>query len=161
MEEFFKYQSGYVNIDDENLFLTNSGNWSETKTLLEKNKNSIRKNKARNARMQLYLLIVFGIITCIVLKTLAAGTFSTVVLISMPVAGYKLYQLFQRNLGKRYKIPLSKIDSIEKIDDGYEIKFRNADNENDVEFIAELEEKGVDIIDRVKMHLHNKVYTNS
>ena len=36
MKEYFKYANGYININDENLFLTHSGNWSETSTLVEK-----------------------------------------------------------------------------------------------------------------------------
>ena len=38
MKQWFKYEFGFVNLDSENFYLTNSGNWSETENLKEKTK---------------------------------------------------------------------------------------------------------------------------
>ncbi|WP_196889864.1 hypothetical protein [Aureivirga sp. CE67] len=43
MKEWFKYELGYVNIDSENIYLTGSGNWSETKNLEEKTRKVSKK----------------------------------------------------------------------------------------------------------------------
>ena len=55
MKEYFKYANGFVNLNDENLFLTNSGNWSETSDLLEKSPKSIRQNNFKGFKIYIYL----------------------------------------------------------------------------------------------------------
>ena len=58
MKEFFKYANGYVNINDENLFLTNSGNWSETKEINEKSAKTIRQNNVKGFKFYVFLFII-------------------------------------------------------------------------------------------------------
>jgi hypothetical protein len=36
VKEWFTHEYGFVNIDTENIYFTNTGNWSETKDLEEK-----------------------------------------------------------------------------------------------------------------------------
>ena len=38
MKHWFKYEFGYVNIDSEYLYFTNTGNWSEVQEIKEKSK---------------------------------------------------------------------------------------------------------------------------
>lgn len=41
---YFKYGNGYLNIDNENIYFTVSGNWDETRTLGEmKSKNNLKR----------------------------------------------------------------------------------------------------------------------
>lgn len=35
MKKWFKYEYGFVNIDEDYIYLTNTGNWSDTKDLQE------------------------------------------------------------------------------------------------------------------------------
>lgn len=36
-KSFYKYKYGYINIDQNNIYITSTGNWSETIQLTEKN----------------------------------------------------------------------------------------------------------------------------
>ena len=67
MKEYFKYANGYVNINDENLFLTNSGNWSETHDLLEKSPKSIRKNDLKSVKIYAYYFVIIVLVAIFVI----------------------------------------------------------------------------------------------
>jgi hypothetical protein len=56
MKEYFKYANGFVNINYENLFLTNSGYWSETRELLEKSSKTIKKHKYKSLKIYIFFL---------------------------------------------------------------------------------------------------------
>ena len=152
MKHYFKYCSGYVNIDAENLFLTNSGNWQETHELNEKNKQSKRQNSLRIARMNLFIYITFGIIAFIVYKSVSRDKPYFNAIFGLPVIAYFVNKYFSTEMGKRYKIPLSKIQSVDKYDtDGIKINFLNAANEPDFEIIEKLESKGFKVLDELKL----------
>ncbi len=66
MKKWFKYRFGYVNIDDENFYLTNSGNWSETIDMNEKTKKTEKKGSLKKFRINVYLYVVAGISLCLI-----------------------------------------------------------------------------------------------
>jgi len=147
MKYYFKYSSGYINIDAENLFLTNSGNWQETRELEEKSKRTKRQNSLRIARMNLFIYITFGIIAFIIYKSVSRDKPYFNAIFSLPVAAYFVNRYFTTEMGKRYKIPLSKIQSIERYDnDGVKIIFLNDSNEPDFEIIEKVEVKGFKVL---------------
>ncbi|WP_330443416.1 hypothetical protein [Flavobacterium sp. C4GT6] len=156
-KQYFKYDTGYVNIDSENLYLTNSGNWQEARELKEKSQKTKRQNSSRIAGNNLFLFIVFGGLTLGAFYMLnKAGDFnildfstvgSTVKRLGLLAAiGFVIYKYFAPELGKRYRIPLSKIESVEYWERGVRINFRNEANEPDRENIDYVETKGFDIL---------------
>lgn len=152
MKEYFKYANGYVNINDENLFLTNSGNWSETHDLLEKSPKSIRKNNFKANKIYLYyffviILIGFGVFD--ILRDIKNKSFPFgIILLGLAGLAY-----MKRETGKRYKIPISKIISFDVSNDKVKILFRNANDINDFEEIFKVETKGLAILEELSRQL--------
>jgi hypothetical protein len=152
MKEYFKYANGYVNINDENLFLTNSGNWSETHDLLEKSPRSIRKNNFKANKIYLYyffvfILIGFGVFD--IFRDIKNRTFPFgIILLGLAGLAY-----MKRETGKRYKIPISKIISFDISNDKVKILFRNANDINDFEEIFKVETKGLAILEELSRQL--------
>jgi len=152
MKHYFKYSSGYVNIDAENLFLTNSGNWQETRELEEKSKRTKRQNSLRIARMNLFIYITFGIIVFIIYKSVSRDKPYFNAIFGLPVAAYFVNRYFTTEMGKRYKIPFSKIQSIERYDnDGIKVIFLNAFYEPNFEIVEKIEAIGFKVLGELRL----------
>lgn len=151
MKQYFKYANGYVNINNENLFLTNSGNWSETYDLLEKSPKSIKQNNFKTNKINLFLFLII----CIGLLMISKAKNAALPLgfISLGIAAFFYMKL---ETGKRYKIPISKIIKIEVVDNVVKIIFYNANNQEDFEEITNVEYKGLGILEELKQHLKRK-----
>jgi hypothetical protein len=140
MKEYFKYNKGYVNINDENLFLTNSGNWSEILKIEEKSSKKIKKNTINAYK---YGFIIIGILFYInIVKENENYHFD----IALLVLGILAYFYMKRETGNQYKIPISKISNIVITNQQVKIIFTNADNEEEYEIIEQVEEKGINIL---------------
>lgn len=149
MKEYFKYDNGYVNINNENLFLTNSGNWSEALTIEEKSSKTIRKNSAKTFKIYIYFFLVICLIVLIISRSQTGAIPFAVVLLAF---GAFLYM--KRDMGNQYKIPLSKIKDILIDEDQVCIVFLNSGNLEDSETIRKVENKGLiilaDVIESLK-----------
>lgn len=146
MKHYFKYGNGYINIDDENLYLTNSGNWLETKDLIEKSKVSRQYNLKRISEKQNYWFTFY-------IMLMGFFGFSTETKLWLPIAVisglllFLLFNYFKRDFGFQYKIPLSKIEAIELYEkNALKISFKNLTNEPDFEIIKNVEEKGIEFL---------------
>lgn len=148
MKEYFKYANGYVNINDENLFLTNSGNWSETHDLLEKSPKSIRKNDLKSLKIYSlpFIIVCIGLLMYSKLDN---------VFIPFAFSGscFGAYLYLKRETGKRYKIPISKITSFEIYDEKVKVLFKNASGVDDFEEIFRVETKGIAILEELNRQL--------
>ena len=135
MKDYFKYASGYIISDDENLYLTNSGNWQETHELHEKSSATIKQNRMRVINMKAFVYSFFGGVLSFTLFMISNKTVSVVFMLVMGAGAYYLFEYFKRDFGNRYKIPLSKIESIGEYENGLKIRFRNATNDPDFEIV--------------------------
>ena len=150
MRDWFKYEYGYVNIDHSNLFLTNTGNWSETEKLTEKTNQSKLKNDFKKIKMYVFLLIA-GILFSIVFFVNLAGDHIRVFLIILPIfAAYRLYKYTQHNIGSAYKIPLEKINQITIENNNAVILFNDGNNISTEEKLIKIEEKGIKLLTQLK-----------
>jgi hypothetical protein len=145
MKEYFKYANGFVNLNDENLFLTNSGNWSETLNLLEKSPKSIRQNNFKGFKIYIYLFVVACLIILILSKAKSGSIPFGIVLLGLGTFAY-----LKRETGKRYKIPTSKITNIILQENEATIHFYNANGIEDIEIITQVEPKGLEILSQWK-----------
>lgn len=144
MKHYFKYSNGYINIDDKSLYLTSSGNWQEARELIEKGKTSIKKNNARINYMKGFVYTVFAISIFLLLFMVENNKISITLSAGLILLVYYVNNYFKVEFGVRYKIPLTKIDSIEPYEnDSIKISFRNAENEPDSEIVNGVEEKGI------------------
>ena len=152
MKHYFKYGAGYININDQNLFLTSSGNWQETHVLEEKSRATIAKNERRINRMKGFVYVVFGGAGIGIYKILNNKEVSIGIIVGLVAMAYYVLQYYKSDFGKRYKIPLSKIERIEKHDrEGLKINFRNVNNEPDFEVIENVEPKGFKIMEELNL----------
>ncbi len=141
--DWFPYQNGFVNVDHENVYLTNSGNWSETEKLQEKSK---KRWNFRAIRMRLTIVIA-GIVLMMVLfyvfakKGLKIGFGVELVLIFLAI-----YDSFRTETGGRYKIPRNKISDIETEDNWARIQFINGDEKEDAISLDNIKSNGVQIL---------------
>jgi hypothetical protein len=145
MKEYFKYANGYVNLNDENIFLTNSGNWSETLNLLEKSPKSIRQNNIKSFKIYIYLIIV----ACLIFLLLSRARSGSIPF-GLILLGLGTYSYFKRETGKRYKIPISKIINISISENEVKISFYNSNGNEDFEILTKVDNKGLDILSHLK-----------
>ncbi|WP_417351107.1 hypothetical protein [Flavobacterium alkalisoli] len=146
-KQYFKYGSGYVNIDSENLYLTNSGNWQEARDLKEKSPKTKRQNSSRILGNNIFLFIVFASVLIGGFFLLERGR----IFLGGVVLLFFVLRYFQPEMGNRYKIPLSKIESIELFEKGITIHFRNETNETDKESIDNVDPKGFEILTQMNL----------
>ena len=144
MKEYFKYANGFVNINDDNLFLTNSGNWSEIQELLEKSPKSIKQNNFKGFKIYIYLFIIACLILLILSKSKSGSIPFGIILLVLGAFAY-----MKRETGKRYKIPIPKIKTIEITGTSAKIIFYNANNVEDFEEIKSIEVKGISVLEEV------------
>jgi hypothetical protein len=144
MKEYFKYARGFVNINDENLFLTNSGNWSETHELLEKSSKSIKQNNFKGFKIYIFLFVIACLIVLILLKSKKGSIPFGIILLGLGAFAY-----MKRETGKRYKIPISKIISITIIENAAKIIFFNENNNEDFEEIYGIDAKGLGVLEEL------------
>lgn len=63
MKEWLKHKYGYINIDDENVYVTKTGNWSEISKLQEKNhRRFIFFDGRTKLKIGIYLFVQAGLI---------------------------------------------------------------------------------------------------
>ena len=153
MKEWFKYEFGYVNIDSENLYLTNTGNWSETKDLTEKTKQVANKNDNKSSSTLGFLIIILGLLGFLIFKSLVNGKVGfTLILITLG-GGYKLYEYLKTEIGAKFKIPLTKITEIKKKKKSIEIIFINGEGNKDIYNLHRVDEKGMNLMSSLKEYV--------
>lgn len=152
MKEYFKYANGFVNINDENLFLTNSGNWSETHELLEKSAKSIKQNNFKGFKIYIFLFAVVCLVVLILSKSKRGSIPFGIILLGLGAFAY-----MKRETGKQFKIPISKIIDIKIIENAAKIIFLNENNTEDFEEIKVVETKGFPILEDLKHQIKSNL----
>jgi len=148
VKEYFKYSQGFVNVNDENLYLTNSGNWSEIESLREKSPESIRKNRQKRFRFDAFLFVILLITGYSIFWMSKTGSITFPIIVV--ALGFGVFKYFRNELGNVYKIPRDKITSIVISEEEAKINFLNADNQPDFETIDGLGPKGKTILEDLK-----------
>jgi hypothetical protein len=97
--------------------------------------------------MNLFVYVTFGIMGFILYKSVSRDKPSFNAIFGVPIAAYFVNRYFTSEMGKRYKIPLSKLQSVEPYgNDGLKIDFLNAADQPDFEIIEKVEEKCLKIV---------------
>ena len=146
MREWFKYEFGYVNIDDNNVYMTRTGNWSETKEMPEKNKKVAQKNNRRGSTVIVVLAAFTALILFGLFRNMMSNTVGIPILFLLVAGLFKLYQYTKRDIGGQFKIPFSKLNSIEIKDQQAVLHFTNGENEADTQTLSNIEEKGLQLL---------------
>lgn len=146
MKEWFKYEFGYVNIDSENLYLTNTGNWSETKTLTEKTKKVAKQNDNKSSLMIGFIVIALFLLGYLNFKSVLSGGVALTLIVITIFGSYKLYEYLKTEIGAKFKIPREKISEISVNDRSIEIFFVNGEGNNDSYKLHRVEDKGISVM---------------
>lgn len=151
MKHFFKYEKGFININDENLFLTKSGNWSEVDLLLEKSTKSKSQNSKKKIRTYSFyaMLLSFSLLLFFNLNNGKSG--KMMLPLGIVLLLLSAYNYIRAGSGNQYKIPLSKINKMEYSFNSLKIYFMNLNGKEDFEKIENIEEKGVQILKDLKL----------
>lgn len=142
-----------MNVDDESIYLTTSGNWAEAKKLKEKSSASAKANRKRINRISLFIFLVAAMVVVALLYALSNESANKLVFVVLPIVGFKVYGYFKPDLGKRYQIPVAKIQSFEPVPEGFEIQFTNLDGELDSETITGIQGDGIRILNGIRLNI--------
>ncbi|MES2397802.1 MAG: hypothetical protein V4549_17450 [Bacteroidota bacterium] len=129
-KSYYKYKFGYINIDQENVYLTSTGNWSEIKVLGEKvfGKSSKKIGK---------VISIYFLLAILLLMTIASFFFNekipyAVGTLAVGIAGvHRLKKYFDTETGQRFFIPKNKIIDIVWENDFMTLHFNTLENELD------------------------------
>ncbi len=148
MKHWFKYEHGYINIDDRNIYLTNSGNWSEVEDLKKRNVRHSENRKKR--RIQFFLFIVILVTGIIMLLRINKDSYNVISLVGAISGIIVVYKYMRSELGPRYMIPFSRIKRIENIKTITYIYYLVEQEREKVQSLANLEKAGLDYLDELK-----------
>ena len=146
-KHFFKYEYGYINIDSKNLYLTNTGNWSETEGMEEKSPKTINKSDRRRTWILIFLII--GAALIFIFRFMEAVNTNLLLIVLVPFACLPLYKYMRNELGPAFMIPLHKVLFVEREGDGLRIHFTNINYENDSVYLRKIRGQGVDYIENL------------
>ena len=145
MKHYFKYKFGYINIDDENLYLTKTGNWQEVRDIKENITTQEKEPSERNKEFYWWLFTIEIISLIYIITT----HFELIImhLLFILVMNSVVYIFHKREFGKQAIIPLEKIEYIEIYNENsLKIHFQNSKNELNKEKLKKVEGKGVDFL---------------
>jgi hypothetical protein len=117
MKFWCKYEYGYINIDDGNFYVTNTGNWSEAEKLAERSAVSKKEDKLKSFWIKIFLypsLIAFCVMFFVGLKKVLSGDlklFPVMMIVLAPIGGIAIYRYMKPELGLPFRLPLQKINS--------------------------------------------------
>ena len=150
MKHYFKYRDGYINVNETDLYLTTTGNWSETHKLVEKSHLSEMNNSNRVTYKYFSWIVIYVVILYLLYK-FTGGEQLIIAAIIAAAHFFLIVQRFRRDFGLRYRIPLSKITAIEIQNDlDITIHFTNLESKPDFQELKEVQDKGVIFLSKWK-----------
>lgn len=149
MRRWFKHEYGFVNIDDKNLYLTNSGNWSDTLKLTEKTPQTIKKSKRKALRINSYLAVCFMAFAILFALVFSKGSQNTSFLWLLPIGAYFLYDYLKPEVGPTFLIPIVKIEVIEMEDTSATIHFLTLANTKDQIHLTKINKEGLAMLEQL------------
>ena len=150
MKEWLKHKYGFINIDDENVYVTKTGNWSEVSGLKEKNYKLFKLDDFRTKlKIGIYLFIVFGFILYVFISKILSGDLGLLIF-GLPLLGYTAFQYIIPEFGSSFVIPKKKITAIRTDESDFYIEFLDANDQNTSNHFRNLDQKGLKIIIKFK-----------
>lgn len=147
MHKWLKHKYGYLNIDDENIYATKTGNWSEINGLKEKNYKPRQMANFRNRlKIGAYLIIMVGLFLFVLFSNILSGNISFLLLVGLPTLGYTAFQYIIPEYGSSFVIPKHKITKIRFEESDAYIEFVDANNISTTNRFRKLDQKGMEIL---------------
>lgn len=148
MKQFFKYEKGFININETDLFLTKTGNWSEIDSIQEKSFKSKSQNTIKKVKTYSFyaMLVSFSLLLFINIYRADNKILLITAIILLIVSSFNYIKV---GSGSQYKIPLSKIDKMDYSFKSLKIYFKNKEGKEDFERLENIEEKGITILKKL------------
>jgi len=148
MKEWFTYEYGFVNIDAENIYFTNTGNWSETHKLEEKGiqqQNSFRQFRMKIIPFILITVAVFLLIFPIDSRKVKFSLITTLVVLAISARKY-----LKTEIGLKFKLPLSKIENIKLNGKTATITFHDGEGKSTEQILEKLDREGIQLLEMIQ-----------
>ena len=96
----------------------------------------------------IFLVIALIIGLVILFAGIKTNHLSFTPFVLVPIGGYYLYRYMQRDLGPKYKIPISKVISIDLQPEEKKVilRFLNGSDEKDQQILLNVEKKGFEVL---------------
>ncbi len=134
MNSCFPYTFGYINLDSENLYLSNTGNISELKALRRRGEELPFTSKWR--KIIIFALFLAGPLSLArVVPQISYENFLRIAFWAVLLYIFIAVWFIRRELGPRYFIPLKEIIRLEEKSKGLIIHFRNKHNQETEQFL--------------------------
>jgi hypothetical protein len=112
MKTYYKYKYGFINIDENTVYLSATGNWSETKSLKEKKYGKSSKNNEKVIAIYFFLAVAILFICYALIIDNSHIILKWVSLLSAIIFITNLKRYFNTEIGERFLIPKNKIIQI-------------------------------------------------
>lgn len=153
MKIWFPYKYGYVNIDEENVYFTSSGNWQDALALKQLAPIEPKKNTFNQAK-PIILVLVYGLFSLTAASNFSGSTPAQVIAFGLAVLStYFLYRKFRRDTGPQFRIPLEGIEKIEFQDDSATVSFIRYKSWKRERLIEDIGEAGIEGLTELNEHL--------
>lgn len=128
----FQLPEGYLNIDDEALYFTRSGNWQEALSAPERSRTQGPAHAGRRV-IGVVLIVLGGMFLLFGRMSRALDNGSMVVALAISAFGvYSLYRALRHDFSPVHRIPFSKILSVDGPSEGaFIIRFVNGEGKED------------------------------
>jgi hypothetical protein len=160
MKTWFEYEHGYVNIDEEWIYLNNTGVWSDLGAIEEYNSKKTFSSKHNKIKALIFLypallILVFGAIASFYMgvKNVTIGNtkfiFNFVASIIASIGTYFIYKYFKKDLGITTKISRNSITKVHIESNKITIDFWDATKSVSKIEINLPSEKGIEIMSEI------------
>ena len=150
---YFKYEYGFVTIDEKFIYFSSTGNGQELKELTEKDKSVNKKHKRTEFKTVLFFLLFAVVCFWLLYRQLSNGGLSIVFVVLASIGGFQLYHYLRTEIGARFKIPLHKVKDVKMGEQIAFVIFKNASNELEEYKIDNIKDKGQKILSEFKEDL--------
>jgi hypothetical protein len=147
VKEWFTHEYGFVNIDTENIYFTNTGNWSETKDLEEKGLQE--QNSFRQFRMKIIPFILIAVAVFLLIFPIDSGKVKFSLITGLVVLAISARKYLKTEISSKFKLPISKVKSITLNNKTAIIIFQNGKGKQVQETLENLDQKGIDLLEEL------------
>jgi len=148
MKAWLKYEYGFINIDVDNIYFINTGNWSETKNLKEKGIQ--QQNSFRQFRMKIIPFIIISVVVFLLLFKLDSKEVKISLIIGLVALAVSARNYLKREISEKFKLPLSKIESIELKGKTATITFYDGEGKSTEQILEKLDRKGIELLEMIQ-----------
>ena len=142
MKAWCKHKFGFVNVDDQFIYFSSTGNWSNMKDLGEFNEEKNGRSSSAERYKSISYLGVLGILIVWILWMIGLNSLSYASIIGLAWLCYSAYHYMIPGLTGEFKIPHTNITKVEINTSTAVLTFLDFNDVQNVQKISGLDKKG-------------------